>query len=171
MPFQKGHKLNNGKKFTEEHKKKIGDANRGNKHSEEAKRKIGLAGVGRLVSKETREKKSEIAKRLGIKPPVMYGKDHPNWKGGATSEAMRVRNSLEYKAWRNEVFERDNYTCVECGIRGGDLNADHIQPFSMYPELRLDLDNGRTFCLPCHEKVGWSLFRENNPRKYIAVRE
>jgi hypothetical protein len=34
------------------------------------------------------------------------------WRGGITSEYMRVRNSPETKAWRLAVFARDGFKCV-----------------------------------------------------------
>ena len=74
------------------------------------------------------------------------------WKGGLTQANLLVRNSLEYKFWREAVFKRDNYTCVKCGARGG-INADHIKPFSLFPELRFELTNGRTLCVPCHQNT------------------
>ena len=39
---------------------------------------------------------------------------HPLWKGGTTSLNHLVRSSLEYRLWREVVFKRDNWTCVEC---------------------------------------------------------
>lgn len=81
------------------------------------------------------------------------GDKHPMWDGGKTSEHEKIRKSKEYSDWRTTVFERDNYTCQVCGVRGGRLHADHIKPFAEYPELRLELKNGRTLCRSCHRKT------------------
>lgn len=81
------------------------------------------------------------------------GKGHWNWQGGKTTESRRIRKSTEYKIWRLSVLERDKFTCVFCGKRGGNLHADHIKPFCKFPELRLEKDNGRTLCVDCHKKT------------------
>ena len=75
----------------------------------------------------------------------------------------RIRKSKAYKDWRTAVFERDNYKCVLCG-KGRTICADHIKEFALYPELRLNVDNGRTLCLDCHKKTpgyGWNFFNRN----------
>lgn len=90
----------------------------------------------------------------GIKNPEKSGENNPNWKGGITTENNRIRSSMEYREWRKKVFERDNYTCQHCNKRGGiTLHADHIKQFALYPDLRLDVNNGRTLCLDCHKKT------------------
>lgn len=113
---------------------------------------------GKKMSLEWRKKLSEAK----LKNPVRYwkgtfgqrtGENSPNWQGGKTSEREKLRKSIEYKLWRTSVFERDNYTCVFCGIRGGKLEADHIKPWCDYPELRFAIDNGRTLCHDCHTKT------------------
>lgn len=86
------------------------------------------------------------------------GEKSHRWKGGITTEISLIRHSVPYKFWRKLVFERDNYTCILCGARNGNgkkiiLNADHIKPFSIYPELRFELTNGRTLCLDCHKQT------------------
>jgi hypothetical protein len=65
----------------------------------------------------------------------------------------RLRYSKKMDEWRKAVFERDNYTCQHCHVRGGYIQADHIKPFAYFPELRFDLNNGRTLCKPCHVKT------------------
>ena len=75
------------------------------------------------------------------------------WKGGITKINAQIRTSIEYKNWRRAVFERDDYTCQACGIRGKKLNADHVMPFALYQDLRFEVLNGRTLCLGCHKKT------------------
>src|SRR6478736_6398514 len=84
---------------------------------------------------------------------IQKGEKSHKWQGGKTSEAMIIRTSLEYKEWRTKVFERDNYTCQNCNSRGNRLSADHIKPFCNYPELRFDINNGKTLCVDCHRKT------------------
>jgi hypothetical protein len=143
-----------GKKQTPEHIAKRAEAisriQKGRKLTPEWKEKIRQSALrvgsgkwmkGRKASPELRLKLS-LAKR---------GEKGNNWQGGITPINTKIRNSLEYRLWRESVFERDNWTCVFCGIRGGKLNADHIKPFSLFPELRFAIDNGRTLCVACHK--------------------
>lgn len=78
------------------------------------------------------------------------GKNHPHWKGGITPLNQKIKNGIEYRLWREAVYSRDNWTCQECGTRGGRLNAHHIKPFAKFPELRFAIDNGITLCIKCH---------------------
>lgn len=86
------------------------------------------------------------------------GENAPNWKGGISSENERFRKTAAYREWRKAVFTRDDYTCQECGDRSRAghrirIHADHIKPFALYPDLRLDLNNGRTLCETCHRQT------------------
>lgn len=97
----------------------------------------------------------------------MSGYNNPRWKGGTTDFRNRFQSTTAYKEWRKQVYERDGYKCVECGVAGNgvNLNADHIKPFSTHPELRLDLDNGRTLCVDCHKLTptyGWKMYNAVN---------
>lgn len=60
--------------------------------------------------------------------------------------------SLEYIHWRESVLIRDGYKCVWCGSTEN-LEADHIKPKSVFPDLMYEVGNGRTLCNPCHRKT------------------
>lgn len=114
--------------------------------------------IGRKLSDSHKEK-------LRIASSKKIGELASNWKGGITPINVRIRNSKEYKVWRLNVFERDNYTCIICGYNKGHiLQADHIKPFAYYPELRFDVSNGRTLCKPCHEKTDTYLSKSARPK-------
>lgn len=168
-----------GRNVTEETCQKISNSLKGKKKTKEHIEKFKLSVKGRKPwnkgithSDFTKEKLRDI--NLGLKrgPHKLETKikmresgkrnreSHWNWKGGIGEENKNERKTLEYRIWRQAVFTRDNYTCVLCTKKGGRLNADHIKPFSVYKELRLNLDNGRTLCVECHRKTdtfGWSL--------------
>lgn len=93
----------------------------------------------------------------GIELDYLKGDGHWNWKGGVSqenySERKNTMGTLRYKTWRKEVFDRDDFTCQICGIRGAEMHADHIKPYGLFPELRFELSNGRTLCVLCHRET------------------
>lgn len=100
----------------------------------------------------------------GKSNPLWSRENNPNWKGGVTPENEKVRKSTKYKEWRIEVLKRDWFRCINCGHRSNgkykDVVVDHIKPFSIYKELRFDVDNGRTLCQKCDSLLGWNYQRE-----------
>jgi len=187
--FRKGCiSLRKGIKLLDETKRKISFSMKGKlkgiKLSEEHRKKIGLALTGRKLSNEHRKnislgKKGKVAWSKGKKLSHLTGKNASNWKGGITPLYTSIRESLEYKLWRNAVYQKDNYTCCECeDNKGSNLEAHHIKPFAFilkeflqeYNQFSLfddkeilirlaitykpfwDIANGKTLCKDCHKK-------------------
>lgn len=104
----------------------------------------------------------------GKKCPSNCGENNNMWKGGVTSLNKSIRQLPEFKEWKIQVFGRDNFTCQECGKRGVWLEAHHIKSVSnIITENNIfnkeealmcnklwDLNNGITYCKPCHELLG-----------------
>lgn len=63
------------------------------------------------------------------------------------------RRTPEYRKWRTNVFQRDNYTCQMCGKRGGKLNAHHIKRYRNCISGRTNIENGITLCEECHKAI------------------
>lgn len=77
------------------------------------------------------------------------GDNHPKWKGGISLENALLRKGQGLGKWRNAVLNRDGFKCIWCESRE-DLEVDHIKPWSLFPELRREVTNGRTLCHNCH---------------------
>lgn len=175
-----------GRRLSDQHRASLKANHKGmtgKKQSERFRQLMSHIHGGKAVTPEAREKMS-AAKRgkpsphKGKKRPQCSGPRHHNWKGGITAENCKIRNSPEYKEWRKLVFRRDKWTCVQCGFRStgkvdgrSDIEADHIQPFADFPELRFDVSNGRTLCVACHKSAtGASGLRKRGgrPKKETA---
>lgn len=92
------------------------------------------------------------------KDESLKGKPFPSEKRGKRPRTyFKTRRDkhgcAEDREWRSKVFERDNFTCQNCGQHGGKLQADHMKSVAAYPELRHEVSNGRTLCVPCHQKT------------------
>ena len=108
------------------------------------------------VSEETKKKLSESHK----------GSKSYRWKGGITLLNHLIRSNFKSRQWRSDVFTRDDFTCQECGERGGKLNAHHIKSYSSILQLYeittieealeceelWNINNGITYCEKCHKK-------------------
>jgi len=121
--------------------------------SEKGRETLIASNKRRVWTDEMREKLSKCIKPAWI---FLRGENNPNWKKdkSKSERLVMLRKTVAYEEWRNSVFERDKYTCQECGDkRGGNLEADHIKPFAYFPELRFELSNGKTLCKECHKKT------------------
>lgn len=67
------------------------------------------------------------------------------------AEAKALYGTAWYNEWRERIFARDKFTCQMCGQRANNLEAHHIRPKYLYPELTLDENNGITLCKICHQ--------------------
>lgn len=99
---------------------------------------------------KTRTHTEESKKLISLHNKSLRGELNPNWKGGKGTERHLLMNQVEYKLWRAEVFEKDNYICQNCLAKGVYLNADHIKGWAEFPELRYEISNGQTLCNNCH---------------------
>jgi 5-methylcytosine-specific restriction endonuclease McrA len=155
-----------GRKVSKETRLKLSEIRKGIKLSEETKKKMSLAKIGNYGFKG--KKHTEEAKiKIGLSHK---GEKSVNWKGGITPLTKKIRQSDQYKKWRTAIFQRDNYTCQDCGFRNGNgeyriFHPHHIKSFSdiLYDnniktlEEAIncnefwDINNGQTLCINCHK--------------------
>lgn len=136
--------------------------------------------LGKLRSEETKKRlRGKIAwnkDSIGVCKPNKTsftrersaGDKNVNWKGGITPVNFKIRNSLDGLNWKREVKKRDGWECQRCPEkRHKKVTAHHILNFSNHPDLRLDLNNGITFCYPCHKAFHMKYGVKNNSLEQV----
>lgn len=131
-----------GKPKSEETKAKLSEAHKGKLVSDETKAKMSIAHKGKIHTEEWKRDTSNAHR----------GEKNWNWKGGVTPMRVTIRRGLDYSIWRTSVFIRDNRTCQKCGGKNDTIKAHHMDSFADFPEKRLDIENGITFCDKCHRE-------------------
>lgn len=146
---------------------------------------ISVASIRKLLKKNkiTIRSRSESRKQNRFLEKIS-GNNAWNWKGGTVKLKNRIRKLPEYSIWRTKVYDRDNYTCQECGDKSQKgnkivLNCDHIIPLSQVVEDNnitsieealscqdiWDINNGRTLCYDGHlETETWGFNFERHKR-------
>ena len=73
---------------------------------------------------------------------------------GGHKSAGRNYDDPAYKQWRKDVYNRDKHMCrypgCTCKKR---VQAHHILPWSEYPALRYNIQNGITLCRKHHDLI------------------
>ncbi len=104
-----------------------------------------LCSCGATVSVGASALKTGAQITCGDRKKHWSGENAPNWKGGKTPDMVAIRNSDEYKEWRDKVLKKDGHRCIVCGTTKKS-EAHHIYPFSDYEDKRFDVNNGCTLC-------------------------
>jgi 5-methylcytosine-specific restriction endonuclease McrA len=182
-----------GKKFphSEETKRKISNSHKGIRPNAETLKKMSLSRKGKGIGNTNGFKKGQSLNKgkvfssswrlnlskshLGKKPSLetriklskTRGEKHHSWRGGITKKSFAIRNSFEYKLWRNACFQRDNFTCQKTNISGGDLEVHHINNFSDFDNLRFDISNGITLSKKSHREFHNKYGYRNNTKEQI----
>jgi len=134
---------------------KVAGWNKGKHHSEETKKKIGASNK---ISQRGKKLSEKTKKKIGL---ANRGEKSHFWKGGVSKlKRYKHYNNIDYRKWRKLVFERDNYTCQECGNKSKKgnpviIHPHHIKSYTKYPELRYNINNGITLCILCHHRIHW----------------
>lgn len=96
------------------------------------------------------------------------GDKNGNYNPNLTEEE-RVKKRLilggKLNKWRNDVYQRDKYTCKYCNKEGGKLNAHHLDGYHWCKEKRTEVPNGATLCESCHKNFHKEYGNWNNTRQ------
>ena len=152
----------NGRTLPDVVKIKISASAKGYVKSAIHRKRLSESHKGMKLSLSHRAALSQAQKRMGTIPPSQRHRVPWNYRG-ATKLHFALRKLFEYQQWRNSVFVRDRFKCVDCEAVGK-IHAHHIKRFSVIlieycittiqqalecQEL-WDVNNGISVCHKCH---------------------
>jgi hypothetical protein len=74
-----------------------------------------------------------------------------DFDGFTTDDNKKDRNIFKSLGLSKQCFERDDFTCKKCNIKGVYLHAHHLNSFNKFPEQRFELANLISLCESCHD--------------------
>jgi len=90
---------------------------------------------------------------------LQVGENHPNWRGGNSPGYKLYLTDRNWHELRKQVYERDNWTCQDCGKKcHHDITCHHIVPYRISQDD--SMDNLITLCVACHSKKEWEIQRK-----------
>lgn len=94
---------------------------------------------------------SEECQYIALKPPIMFGENHPLWVGGHDKKGYPREQWTE--TLRLSIRQRDNFKCQVCGVPELEcetkLDVHHID----YNKQNNNPDNLISLCHSCHSKT------------------
>ena len=176
---------NKGKKYTEEQKKKLNleglkigwtqenrekygfkkghHINKGIIRSEEEKQKNKEWHLGRKQSEETKKRRSETLKRIGHKPALHYGENHPNWKGGMSICVCGKKLSAYTSKYCNlcirKVNNGENHYNWKGGITPLNKKLRASLEYKLWRKSVFERDNFT--CIWCGDNMGGNLHADH----------
>jgi len=137
-----------GRVFSEEHKKKISEANKGRKHSEETKKKMSEAHKGRKHSEETKKKMSEVHKSSNLSEETRK----------KLSEAQESeKNHMFGKTHSEETKKKISETCSKGGYAArNEVSYDQKAPLlEQFHEVRRNKERPDLLEVTCTNCGNW----------------
>ena len=149
-----------GKKFSEEHKRKLSKAHMGKRFSEKTIQKM----RGRKHSEEAKQKMSiNSPNRSGKNNPMFgihnYGESNPNWQGGISFGKYCFKFNKKIKEQIREEFHRQCFLCgkneTECKTKLSVHHVDHNKSQGCNGDWKLV-----PLCDSCHPKISGKYVRD-----------
>lgn len=148
---------NLGKQFSEEVKAKMSHSRQGripwNKGlkgvSEETSKKMSINKLGKAASNAGSTMTNQQKILLSC---INQGINIEDFGGFVTPTNRLERAKFYEQKLHIKCFEKHNYTCDKCGIRGTSIHAHHMNSWAFFKEERFDLNNLVCLCKKCHKE-------------------